>query len=294
MVQAPPLTLHLHRLSIQTAPMLRQAQYRAGMRAQNETGPISSRTELETASLERIASHMRWELRRLLDGGTTQEALAVEVLEYSSASQLNKILHGTAYLPTGKCAILDREGFQPSIPETTYGELAQMLVTRRRRRAPNTSGVWDVFLALPMASTDDDAAFRRVQTDAEMLVKALESHCGFSVYCGALQVKGRDDFDSPAFALTDNVEALRQAEHFLLWVDMPITKPSSVWVEAGLALAMGKPGVYLVREPDVLPYILRQAADARIPGLGSVRYEWIGDEPPATRVRRHGHKLFAL
>lgn len=264
------------------------------MHVQSETGPISSRRELESASLERIAGHVRWELRRLLAGGTTQEWLAVEILDYSSASQLNKILHGSANLPLEKSSILDQKGYQPSIPGTTYRELAQMLATRRRRRAPNTSGVWDVFLALPMASTDDDAAFRRVQSEAEMLVKALEAHCGFSVYCGALQVKGRDDFDSPAFALTDNVEALQRAERFLLWVDMPISKPSSVWVEAGLALAMGKPGVYLVREPEILPYILRQAADARIPGLGSVRYEWIGDESPATRVRRHGPKLFAL
>jgi len=123
-------------------------------------------------------------------------------------------------------------------------------------------------------------------------VKALQDHCSFSVYCGALQVAGRDDFDSPAFALTDNVDALRKSRNFLLWVDMPLSKPSSVWVEAGMALAMGKPCTYLVRSPEVLPYILKQAMGADLPGLGSVRCEWLEEASPATLVRRHGYQLF--
>ncbi|NCC37333.1 MAG: hypothetical protein EOM24_35780 [Chloroflexia bacterium] len=228
----------------------------------------------------------------MLEEGVTQEHVGIELLGYSSGSQFNRILHGDANLPAGRAHRLDKAGYSTSLPETSFEQLAKMRATRRRKRAPNGSGIWDVFLALPMASTDDDDAFRRVQEDATLLVKALEDHCGFSVYCGALQVRGRDDFDSPAFALADNVEALKNARHFLLWVDMPLSRPSSVWVEAGMALVMGKPCVYLVHSPDVLPYILKQATGAHLPGLGSVRCEWIGDGPPATLVRRHGLQLF--
>lgn len=231
----------------------------------------------------------------MLARGFTQEKLGIEVLGYTTASQLNKIVNGSASLTTDRARLLDEHGLSPVVADISFEELARMRATRQRRRAPNSSGLWDVFLALPMASTDDDAAFDHVQREARALVQALEDRCDFTVYCGALQVAGRDDFDSPAFALADNVEALRRASNFLLWVDRPLTKPSSVWVEAGMALALGKPSVYLVKEPETLPYILRQASGAKVAGLGGVRCEWIGSSAsPANLVRRHGRQLFAI
>lgn len=256
-----------------------------------DPGPIRSRNELEAAPLERIEEHIRWELRRLVGVGT-QEFFAIEVLNYPTAAQLNKILHGKAQLPIERARLLDAAAHSTSLEGTTFEDLVRVRATRQRRRAPNGSGIWDVFLALPMASTDDHGAFRRVQEGAALLVETLQNHCGFSVYCGATQVKDRDDFDSPAFALAENVDALRTARHFLLWVDKPLSKPSSVWVEAGMALVMGKPSVYMVPGPDVLPYILRQATNSGISALGQVRCEWLSDGNPAALVRRHGTKLF--
>ncbi|MCE1175044.1 MAG: hypothetical protein LWW77_10615 [Propionibacteriales bacterium] len=257
-------------------------------------GPIPSREILEAAGLERIEGQIRWELQEVLSQGYTQEKLGIEVLGYTTASQLNKIVNGSASLTVDRARMLDEHGLTPVLGGS-FEELALMRATRQRRRAPNSSGLWDVFLALPMASTDDDAAFSQIQHEARALVQALQERCDFTVYCGALQVAGRDDFDSPAFALADNIEALRKSSNFLLWVDRPLTKPSSVWVEAGIALALGKPCVYLVKEPETLPYILRQAADAKVGALGSVRCEWVGSSSsPANLVRRHGRHLFSM
>lgn len=111
----------------------------------------------------------------------------------------------------------------------------------------------------------------------------------------------RADFDSPGFALADNVPAMLNSRRFVLYVPTIVEKPSSVWVEAGMALVLKKPSVYFIPGREVLPYILQpyilqQAVGSRdLEGVGSINVHWIGEETtPAGLVRRHGNSIFEL
>ena len=238
---------------------------------------------------------MRFELLTLLRS-TTQEELAHKV-GYDTGSQISKIINGLADLPVARAKELDNLGLK-----TTLGTSFEMLISavkethepRRRRSKPILAGGYDIFLALPMTSTSDEAKYHAVRTEARNLVSALEAQCGYSVYCGALSVATRTDFDSPGFALEENVPALANCRRFVLWVSELITKPSSVWVEAGMALALGKPSIYLVPSPEILPYILREVAETgNLPNFGNVRIHWIdNDITPTSLVVRHRTRLF--
>jgi hypothetical protein len=258
--------------------------------------PLQSVTDIDQVSLERLRDQVRFELVTLLRS-STQEELA-HMIGYDTGSQISKILNGLADLPVARAMELDALGVKTSL-STSFELLANAVKTastprRGKRSKPILAGAFDVFLALPMASTDDETKYQAVRKEARSIVSALESHCGYSVYCGALDVATRADFDSPGFALEENVPALVNCRRFVLWVPELVTKPSSIWVEAGMALAFAKPSIYLAPSPDVLPYILRQAANSGdISGAAYVRVYWIdGDMTPTSLIVRHRAKLF--
>jgi transcriptional regulator with XRE-family HTH domain len=258
--------------------------------------PLRSAQDIEESSLERLRDQVRFELINLLKS-STQEDLAHRI-GYDSGSQISKILNGFADLPVSRARDLDRLGLRTTLNtsfETLVSAIKEAHGPRRGKRyKPVLAGGYDVFLALPMASTENENKYQTVRTEARNLVSALEAHCGYSVYCGALSVATRTDFDSPGFALEENVPALVNCRRFVLWMSELIAKPSSVWVEAGMALALGKPSTYLVPSPEVLPYILREVADTgKLADLGAVRVHWIDDDiTPTSLVVRHRTRLF--
>jgi len=226
------------------------------------------------------------------------EALA-HAMGYETGSQLSKIRNGGADLAMDKAAILDGLEIETGSGHS-WSELVEAVRQRRRaskdRVAPIPRGALDVFLAVPMASTADEAAYQATRREVRDLVAAIRNYCSYSVYCAALQVDSRADFDSPGFALADNVPAMLNSRRFVLYVPTIIEKPSSVWVEAGMALVLKKPSVYFIPGREVLPYILQEAVSLRdLEGVGSINVHWIGEETtPAGLVRKHGNSLFEL
>lgn len=258
--------------------------------------PLGAAEDIDEASHERLEDQVRFELMQLLKS-FTQEELA-HLAGYETGSQISRILSGYADLPVGKARQLDSLGHRTTLG-TSFERLANAVKVGRgprlgKQSRPILTGSYDIFLAVPMASTEDEAKYQEVRAEVRNLVAALQSQCGYSVYCGALSVASRADFDSPGFALEENVPALSKCRRFVLWVPTLITKPSSVWVEAGMALALTKPSTYLAPSPEVLPYILRQITDAgNMPGIGNVRVHWINaDMTPTSLVVRHKNKLF--
>lgn len=240
---------------------------------------------------QRLKSLIISELNEILLQGYTQEALGL-LLGYDGGSQISKILRGTAELTLARADTLDKEGFTP-----TSGGTFRSLVERRRAKArrqsrPARPARYDLFLAVPMASTDHDQDFDRIQLGAQSLVDALQNSCNFEVYCAALQVKARDDFDAAAFALEDNVRALATSDRFALWVPHPLTRTSSVWVETGMALAWNLPCTFFVPSHDVLPYILTEPRTNAIRQIGTVNTYIVADQGPAPLVRRNKARLF--
>ena len=247
--------------------------------------------ELQEMSPQRLKSLIISELHGILVQDYTQEALGL-LLGYDGGSQISKILRGTAELTPARADILDQSGFTPTVGGT-FRDLVEIRRTRTRRQSrPSRPARYDLFLAVPMASTDDDQDFDRIQQLAQSLVDALQNSCNFEVYCAALQVKARDDFDAAAFALEDNVRALAASDRFALWVPHPLTRTSSVWVETGMALAWNLPCTFFVPNHDVLPYILTEPRNTTIPQIGTVNTYIVTDQGPAPLVRKNKTRLF--
>lgn len=248
---------------------------------------------IQEMSPQRLKSLIISELNAILVQDYTQEALG-HLLGYDGGSQISKILRGAAELPPTRAAILDQAGFTPTVGGTFRALVESRRTNTRRQSRPSRPARYDLFLAVPMASTDHDQDFDRIQQGAQSLVDALQNSCNFEVYCAALQVRARDDFDAAAFALEDNVRALASSARFALWVPHPLTRTSSVWVETGMALAWKLPCTFFVPSLDVLPYILTEPRNTNIHQIGTVNTYIVTDQGPAPLVRKNKTRLFDL
>lgn len=120
---------------------------------------------------------------------------------------------------------------------------------------------YDVFLASPMASLDTDDDYKRYREGALRIEQALADHCGFdSVFYAGRDIPTRDEFEAHDLSLGEDFRAIAASRYFMLVY--PERTPSSVIFEAGIALAMGKPAVYLVDKKSDLPFLLQMAETA--------------------------------
>lgn len=120
---------------------------------------------------------------------------------------------------------------------------------------------YDVFLASPMAALKTDNDYQQYRNGALAIEKALQKHCGFtSVFYAGRNIPSKAAFEAAGDSLSEDFEALQSSRHFLLIY--PEQKASSVIYEAGMALAMGKPSVYVTNHRRDLPFLLQQAPQA--------------------------------
>lgn len=227
--------------------------------------------------------------------GLSQERLA-HTLGYSDQGSLSKILHRTRDLPILKASQLDKAGYRTSLG-ISFEELARKYQDSKSVKTwqgERRLKEYDIFLASPMASGESYVESRR---KALALQATIENYCGYSVYYAGHNVAGREDFDTADIAFIDNRMALEASRMFVLYVTEQMAKPSSVWVEAGMALGIGIQSHYFVPNPDSLPYILQRAVLPREEGGSSLTaVHWIGEdaELPIQRVRRHRQQLFHI
>jgi hypothetical protein len=124
---------------------------------------------------------------------------------------------------------------------------------------------YNVFLAAPMASEKDDGIREQKRNSIIKIITALEESCNISraniFYAGSKFSKNKE-FEEGHRALVKNLSILRGCTHFILIYPERIQKPSSIFVEVGLAIALGKKNIWFVKSQDDLPYILRGAANA--------------------------------
>lgn len=149
---------------------------------------------------------------------------------------------------------------------------------------------YDIFIASPMAAFDDQAAYRTQREEVAAIKEALHSHSGIGkVYDAGDKIPGVK-WDPKDFAAEVDLEALRHSQNFLLIYPERIA--SSVLFEAGYALGMGKPAVYVVRKRDQLPYLMQELNNlSRI--YPQVRI-WECDDTSAIveRIRQTGKRMF--
>lgn len=149
---------------------------------------------------------------------------------------------------------------------------------------------YDVFIASPMAALDDEAAYKAQRQEVEAIKEALHSYSDVGkVYDAGAKIQGVK-WDPKDFAAEIDLEALRHSRNFLLVYPERIA--SSVLFEAGYALGMGKPAVYVVREKEKLPYLMQELNNlSRI--YPQVRI-WECDNTAAIvdRIRQTGKRMF--
>ena len=130
----------------------------------------------------------------------------------------------------------------------------------------------DVFLAMAMAGLDTEEQYQNYRTQALTIEKWLQDYCGLrSVFYAGHNLKTKQEFEAEDVSLSEDLEALRRSKYFMLVYPERIV--SSVLFEAGLAVALGKPSVYFIRDRRNLPFLMKQAEQAKL--LAGVRiYEY--------------------
>lgn len=145
---------------------------------------------------------------------------------------------------------------------------------------------YDVFVSCPMAATSNEEEYQTLRNQALEVVQCLEKECGLTAFFAGRNVESPDMFDEPDYAVYRDLGALRASQYFLLLY--PERMVSSVLVEAGYALALGKKAVYFVKDKKHLPFILRH-----LDAIFSTKvYEYTSVDKILKLLRTHKENLF--
>ncbi len=259
--------------------------------------PLPPGADLESASEDLLREQMRYELWEIKQQSEATNEVLAHRLGFEHASSVTKWLNDHAPLSINGAKALDGLGHEPSVGGT-FVELRKAYARASRGmlgRIPPAPRSCDVFLASPMASLPDSEEYKIEREAAQDVKVALENYCDFSVYYAGDTLESQEEFDSPAVAAEENFKALATAQQFvLLAIGEVITKPSSIYVEAGYALARGLPSLYLVRGPEALPFVLRSLSQhERSRVLPQVSVEYVESKARAVGlVRKHGRTIF--
>ncbi len=153
----------------------------------------------------------------------------------------------------------------------------------------------DVFISTPMAALNDDKEVKRHRANIEKVRHALRDYCRIAperVFYAGTEMYDKDAFEKSDMALRKNWKELKQSKVFLMIA--PDERSSSIYVEAGMAVALGKPCVFFAREKDHLPWLVREAtAASKHDGLPSLKvYEYTTVDQIIQWFQQEGEKLF--
>jgi len=263
-----------------------------------ERAPIRTVEDLATAAPELIAEYMAWELRRLVADTDSTHLDFAHDLDYRAPGNVSRWINGRQPISGEGAARLDRA--YPDFGLHLTGERFSTLHKRMRKAraiVPQSKGHFDVFLASPMESVRDERPDGRYAAERGMareMVAALMNHCGFTnIFYAGHTIESAADWEAPDSSLEGNIAALRNSDYFVLLALTPPPRPSGVYVEAGLALALGKPSVYFVGSDDSLPWMLRAANAHQSPHLPRVSIQQVESlEQALGRVRAERGRMF--
>lgn len=150
---------------------------------------------------------------------------------------------------------------------------------------------YDVFLASAMAAIDDKKAYEKQRADIESIKDALLARPGIkTIYDSGVSLSFKD-WEPEQVAAEVDLEALRHSRYFMLYY--PQMLPSSVLFEAGYAVGMGKPAVYIVPDQNGLPFLMRdmEALSRRYPQVRIWECKSVNEI--VKRIRQSGKHVFA-
>jgi pimeloyl-ACP methyl ester carboxylesterase len=151
---------------------------------------------------------------------------------------------------------------------------------------------YDVFVAAAMAAHDDDAEYKANHEAVLSLIETLKTKCNCkAVFYAGKNMSSMEKFDPEELALKDDLAALRKSRNFMLFYPKKIV--SSVLYEAGWALILGKPSIYIVRSYDDLPFLMKEAQQAFSHRRVRI-FECRDHESVLDKVAGYGDRLFQI
>ncbi|SCL19362.1 hypothetical protein [Micromonospora inyonensis] len=150
---------------------------------------------------------------------------------------------------------------------------------------------YDIFVSSPMTAFGADGGYEEHRKEVLKIVAVIERRCQLRCYYSGRTRETLQDLEAVDVGLRNDMEALRSSRTFVLI--LPEAFVSSVFVEAGMALAFGKPAVYF-RRPDVrLPFMLEGAANAAGSDLPPTRQYPYQSTPDLIRlIQNNGRRIF--
>lgn len=149
---------------------------------------------------------------------------------------------------------------------------------------------YDVFVAAAMAGTADDAEYQEHRNDVLALIEVLKSKCNCpSVFYAGTSLPVKGAWDPKILALQIDLQAMRESKNFILFFPKKIA--SSVLFEAGWALILGKPSIYITQNDKELPFLLNDAGQA-FPDQRVRIFKCTDREKMLKEVASYGDKLF--
>lgn len=247
--------------------------------------PIRDKDELTTALPERVRDQIVYELDLLTSeeqnyrvdigrGPRRKSQEDVANLFGEEQSYLSKILNHQNNLSVEKAVRVDEafpEGTSLGVSFLDLVKIREDKIAATQHEAKAVKRRRRAFLASPMAAVIDD--YEDVRAGARRVFTALQD-IGITPYWAGESIETAAKFEQADVAFDVNLRELRRASHFVLFWEghpAPVTskgksavrgKPaaiSSIWVEAGMALALNIPATFLVPEPDDLPFVLKKA-----------------------------------
>jgi hypothetical protein len=150
---------------------------------------------------------------------------------------------------------------------------------------------YDVFLASAMAAVEDEQAYEKQRADIARIKEALLARPGIAtIYDSGVNLTFKK-WEPGQVAAEVDLEALRHSRYFMLY--FPEKLASSVLFEAGYAVGMGKPAVYIVPEREKLPFLMREmeSVSRRYPQVRI--WECASVDDIVSRIRLSGAHVFA-
>jgi hypothetical protein len=237
---------------------------------------------------------MQAEIRNLKGGGLTNGGLA-EKIDYSE-SAIAKWASGAAAISMAGAEALDTAGYEPSVGNSFVHLVENYRAAKVRSGRANDllNREYDVYLASPMASTTSDRNYEVERKAALDVKRAIEIWCKLSVFYAGEELESRVHFRPPELSADSNFKALRGARFFVLLLLTPIRHPSSIFIEAGYALAMSIPALYIAPEIKDIPFVLRKLTEHSsrevLPPV-SLQYHSKPDGA-VSLIQHHGTQLF--
>lgn len=155
---------------------------------------------------------------------------------------------------------------------------------------------YDIFLSAPMASlSDKDYVESRNEV---MKIKRELRNLGMASYYAGEQLKNISQFDPESLASVQNLEAQLKSKYFVLISPGAVNRASSIYFEAGIAVALGQPSVYFVDKRASLPFVMRAAdqmagVDPRV-GRVQIIEGCSSCEKARNHIKLNGSRIFGL